>query len=104
MAAFADPDFGPENAVFGPDRWLWSMTDDSPMFAGVEVDFELFPEDPLAGFRASACPEIDGIYGLVICLYVSVGHPNPAGARAYADAVITELRELGVLPVAPADR
>ena len=99
MIAFADPGFGPENALFGPERWLWSMTNDSALFAGLDVDLEFFPEDPLAGLRAYVCPETNVLGELVACLYASVGHPNPLGARAYAIAIINELRELGVLPL-----
>lgn len=98
MIAFADPGFGPENAVFAPDRWLWSTTADNALFAGIETDLEIFPEDPLLTFRTYVCPDAESIYGLVVCLYLSVGHPNSTGARAYAAAVVTELRGLGVLP------
>ena len=98
---FADPDFGPEHAVFTPDRWLWSMTADSDLFRDLDIELELFPEDPLQEFRLSRCFAPDVIDALLSCLYVSVGHPNPTGARAYADAVVDALRDLGTLSPEP---
>ena len=98
MVAFADPAFGPEHSLFAPDRWLWSMTSDSSRFDELEVDWPLFPEDPLQDYRFSACFEADVVEDLLSCLFASVGHPNPAGAAAYANAVTAALRELGILP------
>ena len=97
MIAFADPGFGPQNAVFGPDRWLWSMTAESELFEGIDFALELFPEDPLTDLRVSACFDADVVCDPITCLYASVGHPNPRGAQAYADAIIHQLRALGVL-------
>ncbi|MHC4697186.1 MAG: SGNH/GDSL hydrolase family protein [Planctomycetota bacterium] len=97
VAAFADPAFGPEHAVFTDDPWLWSMTSDNELFEDVDSELELFPEDPLKGFRLRNCFTADPIGGIIPCLYASVGHPTPAGARAYADAIIEGLRDLGVL-------
>ncbi|HNQ21474.1 MAG TPA: SGNH/GDSL hydrolase family protein [Phycisphaerae bacterium] len=100
MAAFADPGFTEEHAVFTPDRWLWSLTADGDLAQLFELDLDLFPEDPLFAFRAARCFDDNAVLGLVGCLYASVGHPNPRGAQAYADAVIAQLRVLGVLPPA----
>ncbi|MBU0718764.1 MAG: hypothetical protein KJ749_10985 [Planctomycetes bacterium] len=100
LIAFVDPGFGPENAVFGPDPWLWSMTDDDTLFQEIETDLKLFPEDPLTRFRLGACFEDDVVIGIIGCLYGSVGHPNVAGAQVYAEAIISQLRLLGGLPVA----
>jgi hypothetical protein len=103
MIMFADPGFGAENAVFTPDRWLWSMSSVSQLFEGIDVGLELFPEDPIEALRLASCFEPDVEPDLISCLYASVGHPNPSGARAYGDAVIDALRELGVLPLLPPD-
>ena len=97
--AFADPGFGPENAVFTPDRWLWSMTADSDLFRELDLELELFPEDPIQELRLSRCLEANVIDALLGCLYASVGHPNPTGARAYAEAILDALRDLEVLAV-----
>jgi len=95
--AFADPGFGPEHAVFTPDRWLWSMTADDEFLADVGIELALAPEDQTIDVRTPACFDPGSIDGIISCLYVSVGHPNPRGARAYADAVVATLRDLGVL-------
>jgi hypothetical protein len=73
------------------------------LFAGIDINLEFFPEDPLVGLRAAACPETDVLDELIICLYASVGHPNLIGARAYATEITNELRGLGVLPSAAVD-
>jgi len=95
--AFADPGFGPEHAIFTSDRWLWSMTADAEFLQDVGITLALAPEDQMVEFRKHACFQPDTIDGLISCLYVSVGHPNPAGARAYGDAIVEALRGLGVL-------
>lgn len=95
--AFADPEFGPENAVFATDSWLWSMTNQGTLLVGLDIAATLFPEDPILGAREAACssPLRDG--GLIGCLYASVGHPTPPGERAFANAIIDRLREFGLL-------
>lgn len=98
MIAFADPGFGLENSVFAQDSWLWGMSSQSAHFDGIEIDLELFPEDPIDGLRLANCFEPDIIVDVISCVYASVGHPNPTGARAYADAIIEALRDLAVLP------
>ena len=97
-AAFADPGFRPQNAVFTPERWLWSLHSEGEMGALFDVDLEVFPEDPLFGYRVARCFEPDVLLGLVGCLFGSVGHPNPAGAEAYADAILIQLQTLAVTP------
>ena len=98
--AFADPAFGPENAIFTPHKWLWSLTAESGTLADLDLEFQLYPEDPIQAARAGSCFGPDVLDGPIICVYASVGHPNRRGARAYADAVIGALRSLGVLPAA----
>ena len=101
VIAFADPGFGPENAVFAPDPWLWSLTEDDTVFEGLDVGLALFPEDPITRYRLTACFDTDAIGDLIGCIFQSVGHPNPAGARAYADAILEQLLQLGLLPEPP---
>jgi hypothetical protein len=97
--AFADPQLEPENAVFAPQPWLWSMTE-TPTIAISEAEgLLLYPEDPLAPVRAGMCFSGLAIDSALTCLYVSVGHPNVRGAQAYAAAIIANLRALGILPV-----
>jgi hypothetical protein len=84
LAAFVDPQFGPETAIFAPTSLLWRFKDGQPT-------------DPLAGARKRFC-DANGIEGfrrlLVEC--ASLGHPAPAGAKKYAAAVIAQARSLGV--------
>ncbi len=96
--AFADPGFGPDNATFAPQAWLWGLTSDAAFLGNTVLDYELFPEDPLRNFRLSNCLGGDVAADTVICIYDSVGHPNRRGAQAYAAAVVASLRNLGVLP------
>ena len=98
LIAFANPDFGPEHAVFTADPWLWGMTRRNESFGSLDFELDVFPEDPLAPLRLDACAEVYGILDLVTCIFASVGHPNPSGSRVYADAIIADLRDLGVLP------
>lgn len=95
---FADPFFGPDHAVSTDDPWLFSMTSDSDVFRGLNVELDLFPEDPLLEFRISNCLEPNVVCDFALCVYNSVGHPNPTGARVYADTIVQRLRELDVLP------
>lgn len=95
---FVDPQFGPRNAVFAPEPWLWSLTADNMLSDELDTELPLFPEDPLVGVRSRACVEQPVVGSTLTCAYASVGHPNPAGARAYARAIVAALRNLGVLP------
>lgn len=101
--AFADPGFGSENAVFAPQKWLWSLTNENLVLQSLGLELPAIPEDPLQDFRLSECFDEGIVGGIIPCLYASVGHPNARGARAYADAVTRSLRELGVLPADAAE-
>lgn len=98
MVAAAIPSFGDDNALFAPQSWVWNMTAENDAITGSNLGVELFPEDPVAPLRWQACLQDGFSVNLFLCLYASVGHPRPAGARAYADSVVLELRGLGVLP------
>lgn len=95
---FANPGFRAENAVFTAQRWLWSLSTQSRLFGGLELDLQLFPEDPQELLRIAGCFEPNIVGGTLFCLYASVGHPNIAGARAYANAILARLHEVGLLP------
>ncbi len=97
--AFADARFGPANATFAPEPRLWGLTDDLELLQTLQVNLSLAPEDPLFEKRLNVCTGRNlAFFDLVSCLYAAVAHPNPTGARAYADAVIEQLHVLGVLP------
>ncbi|MFD2611598.1 IPT/TIG domain-containing protein [Paenibacillus gansuensis] len=74
---FADPAFGPDHAA---------LTDDPYLF-GINLDFS--PQDYIAGERLVSCTEA-GCTGqtMEICKRASMGHPNPKGAQAYANAIM----------------
>lgn len=76
----AVPNIKLENAAFAPDPWLY----------GIHAD--LSPQDALAAERAKACQEA-GFPRTVapICDRASAGHPNPKGAKAYAEAIVALL-------------
>jgi lysophospholipase L1-like esterase len=73
---FADPRFQPWNAVLARFPFLYALNPD------------LSPQDPIAGARIAACATagFDSV-GRAICDRASMGHPNPKGAQAYADAI-----------------
>jgi hypothetical protein len=99
-ALFADAGFGPQNAIFASDPWLWNLIPDSTLLDDLNLGFELalFPEDAVQERRLQNCMEWDTAGPVLACIYASVGHPNVTGAQAYADAIIARLREVGVLP------
>jgi hypothetical protein len=79
---FADPKFGPANAALAPDSFLYSIHVDSS------------PDDPIsvAGPRAAACEAAGSAQTNVPeCKRASMGHPNPRGAQAYANAIMALL-------------
>jgi lysophospholipase L1-like esterase len=74
---FADPNFGPDHAA---------LTDDPYLFG---VNLDLSPQDFIAGDRLVSCTEA-GCTGFDMekCKRASMGHPNPKGAQAYANAIL----------------
>lgn len=78
--AFADPGFTGRNSVFAPDSWLYGVNGD------------LSPQDLFtAGDRAKACSLNRDRADEFQCVRASAGHPNAAGARAYAKAILAAL-------------
>ena len=79
-ALFADPDFKLGDAVFGTNTKL---------FDGLN--------DPMAPIRWDICKQVwsDNTVKLqskAECPVASLGHPNPAGAKKYADAIMAQLK------------
>lgn len=99
--AFVDPGFGPQNALFATQPLLWGLTADRIQQAAADEGLTLYPEDPLADLRATGCFN-NRLVDPISCLYASVSHPNPAGARQYAEAILPALEQLGVIPAAAA--
>lgn len=92
------PPFGERNAVFAPDRWLWSLTAENELADALNLGITLFPEDEALPLRLELCDGQGDVNRLIFCLYASVAHPNVEGARVFADAIIDELRTIGTLP------
>ena len=80
-----------------PVMAMWGMTVENELTQALEIELKLFPEDERMDFRAAWCSKYDTLGGVIFCLYASVAHPNVLGARAYADAIIEELRVGGLL-------
>lgn len=70
---FVPSGFGPEHAFAAPQSRLWGL------------GFPAEPIDPIALARRRVCT------GDAICQIASIAHPNPDGARAYADAIAPHL-------------
>lgn len=96
--SFVDPKFTTENAAFAQSPYLWGMSASTEFFGDFDFDLLLFPEDQMQDLRVEACFEPNLPVELIPCIYASVAHPNRAGARAYAAAIIGELRASGLLP------
>jgi hypothetical protein len=82
---FASPSFGPSNAIFAGNSWLW----------GLELDLGPADDKELGGVEAdrqAACERVEsehpGRTDGFRCKRASMGHPNEKGAQAYAKAVI----------------
>jgi len=84
VARYAIPAISPEHAVFSADPWIFGL--------GPNLE----PEDPMAAVRAAECTAPDPVSAF-ICRRASLGHPNAAGARAYALAIEKALGSLGVI-------
>ncbi len=98
--AFASPNFGPQNATFASDAWLWGLTSrgNLSILSNFDITLRLFPEDPKADTRANACGREGAWHDVLSCLFTSLAHPNVAGARAFANAIIGQLEALGAIP------
>ena len=97
------------NAKYGPRRavFIWSpLTEDNAVEAPNTLLFRMgkggVVTDPLALERIKDCrqtlPELkrtaDIDYPIRLCEIAAVGHPNPEGSRAYAEAIKTALATL----------
>jgi hypothetical protein len=90
IAAFVDPEFRPEHAIFAPDSLLWPFVDGQP-------------QDPMAAKREQWCVD-NGVTGFerLAVERASLGHPGPAGALRYADALFAHATALGLFRAAAA--
>ena len=83
---FVDPGFAPRNAIGAPESWLWPVNAD----------------DPAKAARIAECTDRYGVVSLLPeagkCRAASMGHPNVAGAAAYAAGIMRELETLVPVP------
>jgi hypothetical protein len=86
---FADPLFGPDNAVLGENALLFG--NGPPLF---------LPLDPASEERGEACnrelPSSASMRDEIACKYASMAHPTPEGAKKYAGEIMRIL-DSGVL-------
>ncbi|MDD5542210.1 MAG: hypothetical protein PHX83_03480 [Acidobacteriia bacterium] len=86
---FVDSGFTEDNAVFSSHTYLFGLND----------DFGLSPEDPMAAERHASCDAtFDRLHILEReqCYRASAGHPNLAGAQQYAHRILGMLETLGL--------
>lgn len=96
---FVESAFGPANAVLAGDPWLFGVgTSAGSSLEPLGLSIGVLPEDPLAGLRIQECLLRDVPVGPLSCVFSSLGHPNPRGARAIAEAIVATLEAEGVLP------
>ena len=79
---FADPLFLGENSIFSPKALLF----------GINTDLSPEDNDLVANARKRVCDLNSDRADPTTCAIASIGHPNPAGARKYADSVISQIR------------
>lgn len=86
MVGLGAPLFKAEHALGARDCLLYAINPD------------LSPQDPseIVAMRIKAC--VLHLNRLTIVECAAVGHPNPAGAQWYAEAILTHLRD--ALPTA----
>jgi lysophospholipase L1-like esterase len=84
VAAFVDPDFQPEHALFAPQSLLWPFVDGRPT-------------DPKADDRRRWCDDTgtEGFERLRV-ESASLGHPSPEGAERYGRALVAHAQQLGL--------
>lgn len=76
-AALAAPPFADVNAALASEAWLF----------GIRAD--LSPEDPIAAGRRESCTRYEPDWlQREQCFRASAGHPNPIGARKFAEAIL----------------
>lgn len=92
---FATPGYKSENSTNAREAWFWPAREDST-WGGEEAFVPMGSEgDPeIAGQRKAVCAS-DGDEGLShhMCEKAATFHPNPPGADAYTDAILTRYAE-----------
>jgi hypothetical protein len=80
-ASFVEVPFQERNAMYAPAPWLFAL------------NRRLQPQDEVVSERRQACSRVHAgdPFAAWACSIASVGHPNVAGERQYADAIVTAL-------------
>lgn len=95
---FAHPAFGPQHSVGAPQNLLFSpkrpqsLSEWQEQFNRDPLATLLLiePDDPMSVQRRQACKAFDDRMGkndMIQCRVAAIGHPNPAGAQRYSDAI-----------------
>jgi hypothetical protein len=93
--SFACPPFTPDNAYGSPDTWLWSIPNGGSTNDEVyQIRVDLCANDNLL-ITAGSTPEWLPLERLK-CKSASMGHPNLLGSKAYAQAIMQEIK--GYIP------
>lgn len=89
--AVAVPDYGPQNAVFAPQSYLWSVKlVPDPLDPVVPVDSAI----PRRVIACHAARQAGLINDYPRCKFASIGHPNVTGAAAYAASIQLAIQQL----------
>ncbi|MFL5606315.1 MAG: hypothetical protein ACJ8AD_07715 [Gemmatimonadaceae bacterium] len=90
---FASPEFAPENAYGAPQRFVFHLTDTDPAEVVRRAECDKLLGEWLQGtFITGQTSPVDTPWHL-FCLDASTFHPNPAGARRYADKIVAVLQQ-----------
>ncbi len=97
---FANPAFSDDNGAFAENPFLF-VWQDSGKIASYDDLLNLQASDPQKKTRDralqktihSGCISVDGSLDELFFRLASVGHPNPAGARAYAKKILSLIEE-----------
>ncbi|HEX2779929.1 MAG TPA: hypothetical protein VHM30_10540 [Gemmatimonadaceae bacterium] len=88
-AIFVSPDFQPEHAYAAPQTLMFRYQERDPAATGREAECHRIYGAKTAAGTTGAGANFDSPEG--ICRKAATFHPNPAGARRYADRIIAAL-------------
>lgn len=101
-AVFVSPEFGPEHAYAAPQTLMFRFQDRDPAATAREAEcHRIYGRKAAAG---STGAEVEPLSPEGFCRKAATFHPNPAGARRYADRVIAALPTLLPVAAAPAPK
>jgi hypothetical protein len=88
-AVFVSPEFQPEHAYAAPQTLMFRFTERDPAAAGREAECHtIYAPKTAAGSTGQG---VDALEPEGFCRKAATFHPNPAGAKRYADRIIAAL-------------